>query len=63
MQVNITTVQAKSITMFVEYNTIKIKLLSNYVSIRETKSLPTFRRHLKIHYFQSVYPHPAVHLA
>ena len=32
------------------------------VSIRETKSLPTFRRHLKTHYFQSVYPHSSVHL-
>jgi len=33
------------------------------VSICETKSLPTFRRHLKTHYFQSVYPHSSVHLA
>ena len=32
------------------------------VSIRETKSLPAFRRHLKTHYFQSVYPHSSVHL-
>ena len=32
------------------------------VSIRETKSLSTFRHHIKIHYFQSVYPHSAVHL-
>ena len=33
------------------------------VSIRETKSPPTFRHHLKTHCFQSVYPHSAVHLA
>jgi len=32
-------------------------------SSRETKSLLTFRRHLKTHYFQSVYPHSAVNLA
>ena len=27
-------------------------------SIRYSPSLPTFRRHLQIHYFQSVYPNP-----
>jgi len=27
------------------------------VSIRETKSIPTFRRHLKTHYFQSLCPY------
>jgi len=33
------------------------------VSIRESQSLPTFRRHLKIFYFQSAYLLSAVHLA
>jgi len=33
------------------------------VSIRETKSLPTFRRHLKTFYFQSAHPILAAHLA
>jgi len=33
------------------------------VSIRESQSLPTFRRHLKTFYFQSAYPLSAVHLA
>jgi len=33
------------------------------VSIRETKSLPTFRRHLKTFYFQSTQPLSAAHLA
>ena len=33
------------------------------VSIRETKSLPTFRRHLKTLYFQSAHPLWAAHLA
>ena len=32
------------------------------VSIRENKSLPTFRHHLKTHYFQSAYPNSSVHL-
>jgi len=32
------------------------------VSIRETKSLPTFRRHLKTFYFQSAHPLSAAHL-
>jgi len=27
-------------------------------SIRNSPSLPTFRRHLKTHYFQSAYPNP-----
>ena len=33
------------------------------VSIRESQSLPTFRRHLKTFYFQSAYPSLAAHLA
>ena len=33
------------------------------VSIRETKSLPTFRHYLKTFYFQSAHPLSAVHLA
>jgi len=33
------------------------------ISIRETKSLPTFRRHLKTLYFQSAHPLSAFHLA
>ena len=32
-------------------------------SIRETKPLPTFRRHLKTFYFQSAHPLSAAHLA
>ena len=27
-------------------------------SIRNSPSLPTFRQHLKTHYFQSAYPNP-----
>jgi len=33
------------------------------LSIRESQSLPTFRRHLKTFYFQSAYPLSVVHLA
>jgi len=33
------------------------------VNIRETKSLPTLRRHIKTFYFQSAHPLPAAHLA
>jgi len=33
------------------------------VSIRESHSLPTFRRNLKTFYFQSAYPTSAAHLA
>jgi len=36
---------------------------SSPVSIRESQSLPTFRRHLKTFYFQSAYPILAAHLA
>jgi len=36
---------------------------SSPVSVRESQSIPTFRRHLKTFYFQSAYPPSAVHLA
>ena len=36
---------------------------SSPISIRESHSLPTFRRHLKTFYFQSAYLLSAVHLA
>ena len=32
------------------------------VSVRETKLIPTFRRHLKTFYFQSAHPLSAGHL-
>jgi len=44
---------------------VKLKMLIRNVlplSIRESQSLPTFRRYLKTFCFQSAYPLSAVHL-